>query len=145
MKLTEHQIIEIADYLDCGMRCFYNLKSGEIKTLINSDNWVEADEELWEEEKKEIEENWTDYYEFEGMSSRDSFLIMADFVQTVDNQKLKYRLLNALNKPKPFGNFKWQIDNSGEYRKKWFDYKKMRYVEWVKKQIEDYNTRAKNE
>ena len=32
MKLTEKQIEEIADNLDCGMRCFYNLKSGEIKT-----------------------------------------------------------------------------------------------------------------
>jgi hypothetical protein len=31
MKLNDKQIEEIADNLDCGMRCFYNLKTGEIK------------------------------------------------------------------------------------------------------------------
>jgi hypothetical protein len=52
MKLTEKQIEEIADNLDCGMRCFYNLKTGEIKTLLNLDSWIGADEEPWEEESK---------------------------------------------------------------------------------------------
>ena len=36
MKPTEKQIEEIADNLDSGMRCFYNLKSGEIKTILIS-------------------------------------------------------------------------------------------------------------
>jgi hypothetical protein len=38
MKPTEKQIHEIAQDLDCGMGCFYNLKTGEIKTLLNFDN-----------------------------------------------------------------------------------------------------------
>jgi len=138
MKLTEQQIFEIADNLDCGMRCFYNLKSGEIKTVINFDSWAGADEEPWEEETKEIEENWTDFYEFEGMSSHDSFSIMVDFTETVGNQELQDKLVNSLNKSKPFRNFKWQIDNSGEYRQKWFDFKKIRYIELVKEQIDNY-------
>ena len=52
MKLTEKQIEEIADNLDYGMRCFYNLKTGEIKTVINFNNWIGADEEPWAEELK---------------------------------------------------------------------------------------------
>jgi len=49
MKLNEKQIEEIADNLDSGMRCFYNLKTGKIKTLLNTDSWIRADEELWKE------------------------------------------------------------------------------------------------
>ena len=136
MKLTESQIEEIADNLDCGMRCFYNLKTGEIKTLLNFDNWIGADEEPWEEESKEIDENWDDYFEFTGFETHESFRIMADFAERIDDPKLQDQLINALNRPKPFRNFKWQIDNSGEYRQQWFDYKKMRYVQWVKEQID---------
>jgi len=136
MKLTEKQIEEIADNLDFGMRCFYNRKTGEIKTILNFDRWIGADEEPREEESKEIDENWGYYFEFEGFESRDSFRIMVDFAESVDDSKLQDKLINALNRPKPFRNFKWQIDNSGAYRQQWFDYKKMRYIKWIKKQID---------
>ena len=134
MKLTEKQIKEIAEDLECGMRCFYNLKTGEIEKVINSDSWIGADEELWEDTLEEIDENWEDYFEFEGMSSHESFRVMADFAENVEDAKLRNRLINALNGPKPFRNFKWQIDNSGEYREEWFQFKTMRYIQWVKDQ-----------
>jgi len=136
MKLTEKQIEEIADNLNCGMRCFYNLKTGEIETLLNFDSWIGADEEPWEEKSKEIDENWDEYFEFTGFEAHESFRIMADFAERIDDPKLQDQLINALNRPKPFRNFKWQIDNSEEYRQQWFDYKKMRYVQWVKEQID---------
>lgn len=136
MILTEKQIKEIADNLDCGMRCFFNLKTGEIKTLLNFDRWVGADEEPWEEESKEIDNNLADYFEFEGLDTHDSFKIMADFAENIDDIRIQNKLINALNRPKPFQNFKWQIDNSGKYRQKWFDFKKMRYIQWVKDQID---------
>jgi len=136
MKLTEKQIEEIADNLDCGMRCFFNLKSGEIKTVLNLDSWIMADEEPWEDELKEIENNWSDYFEFEGFETHESFQIMADFTDCVEDKAIQNKLINALNRPKPFQNFKWQIDNSGDYRQQWFDYKKMCYIEWVKEQID---------
>jgi hypothetical protein len=144
MKPIEKQIEEIAGNLDCGMRCFYNLKTGDIKTLLNFDSWIGTDEEPWEEESKEIDENWDDYFEFTGFEAHESFRIMADFAERIDDQKLQNQLINALNRPKPFRNFKWQIDNSGEYRQQWFDYKKMRYVQWVKEQI-DLNEQNFNE
>lgn len=52
MKLTEKQIEEIADNFDYWMRCFYNLKTGEIKTVINFNDWIGAGEEPWAEELK---------------------------------------------------------------------------------------------
>jgi hypothetical protein len=144
MKLNEKQIEEIADNLDSGMRCFYNLKTGEIKTLLNTDSWIGADEELWKEESEGINDNWADYFEFEGFKSHDSFQLMTDFAERVDDSKLQDKLRNALNRPKPFRNFKWQIDNSGVFRQQWFDFKKMRYIHWVKEQV-DLNRKVFNE
>jgi hypothetical protein len=139
MKLSEEQIKEIAEELDAGMRCYFNLKTGEIRSMIDLNRWAGADEEPWEEVIKEIEDHWDDYHEFEAMDTHDSFSLMADFATTVDNDRLQNKLINALNRPKPFANFKWEIDNSGDYRQQWFDFKKERYMEWVREQIEDYN------
>jgi hypothetical protein len=136
MKLTENQIEEIADNLDAGMRCFYHHKADKIISILNFDSWDGADEESWEEESKEIDKNWDDYFEFIGLDSHESFRIMADFSENIDNIKLQEKLIDALNKPKPFRNFKWQIDNSGEYRQLWFDFKKLRCIRWVKEQID---------
>jgi len=136
MKPTEKQVIEIAENLECGMTCFFHLKTGEIKTIINFDNWIGADEEPWEEDINEIEENFADYFEFTGFESHESFQMMADFAESIDDEKLQSKLFNALNRRKPFQNFKWQIDNSGDYRQLWFDYRSKRYIEWVKDQIE---------
>ncbi len=100
MKLTEIQIEEIADNLECWMRCFYNLKTGEIKTILNFDSWIGADEETWEEDSKEIDDNWNDYFEFEGFESHDSFKLMADFAESIDDTRLKDRLINAFMQSK---------------------------------------------
>jgi len=88
MKPTEKQIEEIAENLDCGMRCFYNLKTGEIETLLNFDSWMGADDELWEEEAEKIDENPDDYFEFEGMEYHESYQIMSDFAESVEDIEL---------------------------------------------------------
>ena len=136
MKPTKKEIEEIADNLDCGMRCFYNLKSGEIKTIPNFDSWIDADKETWDDVSNEIDENWSDYFEFTRFESHESFKLMVDFSERVNDIGLQNKLIYALNRLKPFQNFKWQIDNSREYRQQWFDFKKKHYIQWVKYQID---------
>ncbi|MDD4148606.1 MAG: UPF0158 family protein [Bacteroidales bacterium] len=135
MKLTEKEIKEIAGDLECGMKCYYNLKTNEIKALPNFDDWSDIDMECWEEDYTEIENNWEDYFVFHGFESYESYQIMADFAENIDDTVFQNKLINALNRRKPFQNFKWQIDNS-DYRQEWFDYKTKRYIEWVKEQID---------
>jgi hypothetical protein len=64
---------------------------------------------------------------------------MADFIDTVTDKKVQDRLIKALNKSKPFRNFKYEIDNSGEYRQKWFNFKEQEYCKWIDNQIADLN------
>lgn len=139
IKLTKEQINEIYQDLDCGFLCYYNTETGEIKSLPDFDSNPDADEEMWEEDIEEINSNFDKYVEFEQMSSRDSFRVMEAFVDEVEDETIQNLLTDGLNRPKPFHNFKFVIDNSGEYRDKWFKFKEKKICEWIEEQVEDYN------
>jgi|SRR5665647_974966 len=145
IKLTKDQIKEVAEQLDCGFKCYVNKENGTLQSVINFDNWGGGDEEPWADVIKELEENWDKYIEVDGMESRDSFKIMADFAENVDSVDLRETLIKSLNRKHPFQNFKWVIDNSGPYRQKWFDFKNQRYIEWVEDQLESFNFTNDNE
>lgn len=56
---------------------------------------------------------------------------MENFIEEIiADRHLKYKLQNALEKRKPFRNFKTIIDYS-EYRQAWFDFKKKSLEEHV--------------
>jgi hypothetical protein len=137
IKLTKDQIKEIAEELDCGMRCYINKETGEIKTVLNFESWQTDDREPWEDVLNDLEENWDKYFEIERMESHESFEVMAGFAESVDSRELRDALIGALNKKHPFQNFKWVVDNSGPYRQKWFDFKNQRLIEWVNGQLEN--------
>lgn len=139
VKLTEEQIKFIAEELEMGVKCFYNKQTNEIKSIPDFEGFYVDDDEIWSEMLNEIEENQEQYVVFEKMDSRRSFEIMHDFVHTIDDLELQNRLFEILNMAKPFKNFKWKIDNSGEYRKKWFSFKTQRYIEWVEECLAEIN------
>jgi len=139
MKPSEKQITEIAEQLECGFNCYFNTKDGQLKSIINADK-IEFDYDYFEEDElnklNEIKKHWDSYIQFEGMNSHESFNLMVDFADSIDDLNIKEKLIRSLNKPKPFQNFKWEIDNSGIYRQQWFNYKQLRYIEYVRKQID---------
>ena len=139
MKLTEEQIKSIAEDLDIGMKVYVHIETNEIKTIIDLDQHYDADTEAWEEDIKEIEENYDRYLEFEKMDSRESFQVMEEFVETVEDEELRKKLELGLSLSKPFRNFKDIIDDENEYRMKWFSFKSAKYIESVKEQLERHN------
>ena len=139
MALTIDQIKEIAEQLDCGFRCFIHKQTKELLFIPDTLKNPEMDMDAWADENDKLETNFFDYYEIEPLESHDSFRIMGDFVDTLDDSnKLKEKLYYALNKTKPFRNFKNEIDYSGEYRQKWFDFKNQWLMDWVKKGLERF-------
>lgn len=137
LTMEKEKIKDIADNLDMGMRCFVHLKTKEVKFIPDYDKHPDMDSEIWSADDEEFENNFDDYLEIDAMDSRDSFRVMADFVDTVDNENLKEKLVDALNRPKPFQNFKFTIDRSGDYRDKWFKFKDKELMYWVENQIQE--------
>jgi hypothetical protein len=130
--LTAQQIKEIAEQLDLGLRSFWHKTTGALLFVPDFDNQPYAEEEFYEEELEELENNAGDYIEIERPYSSDSFEIMVSFTEQLDdNNKLKNKLINALNKKKPFREFMLVIDNSGVFIQQWFDFKNAQLEQWV--------------
>jgi hypothetical protein len=131
--LTEQQIKEIAEQLDCGFCSFWQKTTGELLFIPDFNNNPYADTELYADDLEKLDNNFGDYLEIEKPNSSDSFGIMANFTEQLnDNEKLRNKLINALNKKKPFREFKFVIDNSGVYRQQWFDFKNAQLKQWVR-------------
>lgn len=117
-------INEIAQELDCGNDCYFNPKTKEIIAIPNYS--IISDEELFEEvfgpDVEKVNEQEADFIKLEVLQSFESFKIMERFVEQIDDQLFKAKLENALQRRKPFRNFKYLIDNS-DFRQDWFDFK----------------------
>ncbi len=136
MKLSDAQIKEIAEELDIGMICYIHKETKELKFVIDM-NDPYADAECWEEELEEIESNFDKYVKIEKMPSRDSFEMMVDFVEEVSNKRIRARMVNALERRKPFANFRQVVDSNETVRQQWFKFRDDTYQEWVRKQLAD--------
>ena len=133
MKIQTEQIHSISQDLQCGLKTFVNKETYEIKSIIDPDNPY-SEPEFYEEELEKIENDWTDFAVIEKMESWEAFKIMEDFVDEIENEKLKQDLTKILNSKSPFANFKAEIETS-QYRQKWFDFRDKKYEEFVTNQL----------
>ena len=141
-KPDQNIINEIAQELDCGNECYFNQKTNELICLPNVDLMAEAGEdyykEMFQDDFKKIESQKKDLIKFEVLESFESYKIMEDFKNQVEDDEFQKKLDQALNRSKPFQNFKNLIDNS-EYREKWFHFKQKEIEKIVIKTIERKN------
>ncbi len=86
-NLSQEQIKEIVEQLDCGFRCFWHKTDGELLFFPDTLKQYDMDTEAWSEEMEKFDNNFDEY--------------------------------------------KFAIDNSGEYRQKWFEFKDRKLQEWV--------------
>lgn len=132
--LQEDEIKEIVENLQCGFKCFWNVKTNAL-IFIPEDENSHIDWEFWEEQTVQLKKEAKDFKEIEKPASTASFEIMEDFVATMVSDALfKKELENILNSKKPFGHFKQCIENSN-LRDDWFQFKNNWFRNWVQKQI----------
>lgn len=135
LTFTKEQIKEISEQLEVGFRAFYHKETGDLIFLPNTNQYIDIDMDAWQDELDKLDENFLDYHEIKAMEASDSFQVMADFAEQLNDIKLQNKLINALNKNKPFREFKFVIDYAGEQRQNWFAFKNKRYIEWTEKQL----------
>jgi len=92
------------------------------------------EENPWQEVIDKIENNWGDYIRIEPMNSHQSYAVMESFAYQLEADGFRKKLLTSLNRPKPFRNFNYLIQES-DFRQEWFDFRQERNIEWVREQI----------
>lgn len=133
--LSDLQIKDIAENLDIGLKCYVNKKTGNVIEIPDELRFGEIDQENWEDVIKELNENYDDYFEIDSIDTHDSFNIMHDFVEQISNNEIKQKFVYALDKPKPFKNFKYELDYHDEIREEWFKFKLNRIIDHVTNEI----------
>lgn len=129
---TTDKIKEIAEQLDCGFRAFIHKTTGQF-LFVPDENFLTAiDLDSWDEE---LEKNFTDYYEIDKWTSSEAFEIMSEFADQLTESNLQSRLFDALRKNKLLREFKFVIDNSGDFRQQWFDFKIKWQQDFVARQL----------
>ena len=79
------------------------------------------------------------YAEFTKMEIPQEHQMMQDFIdRKVKERSLAEDLVNSLTKPKSLTAFKFLIDES-KYKNEWIEYRKSKYMDWVKEQVDSFN------
>ncbi len=69
---------------------------------------------------------------------------MENFINQVSNRKLQQMLGEAIQRKKPFQQFKSLIDYYPDVLKEWYAFKNHSYREYVKEIINDFNSIGKD-
>lgn len=129
-------VSEIADSIDAGLVCYLNpetLETEEIpKNMLNDPNEFEEITGDTLDSRNLKHNEWKNCITFEPLESHESFKIMEQFADNMDDIKFHEKLINILNRRKPFANFKAIIDNS-LYRQNWFDFK----TQWLENHVKE--------
>jgi predicted RNase H-like HicB family nuclease len=126
---------QIANNLSANLLSFFNPDTLELedvpKDLLDKMLFDEDDEESDEENPFDLQHHkWDKCIEIEPLESRESFEIMANFVNQLKNGRETNQLSQALNGRKPFANFNRVIHNS-KYREDWFAFKQKELEKYV--------------
>ena len=139
MEVPREILNDIADSMEAGFKCFIHRETFEVVTYLNPDQHPEMDPKDWKDEIDKVRKNKKKFIEIENMTSSDSFRVMEEFTDSLENNTTKVRLLTALQGQKPFANFKHQIENSSDSRNLWFEFRREKNIEWVANQLADTN------
>ncbi len=139
MKFAPEKIKEIAEEIGMDMRCYVHRTTGEVLMVPNHsyDEMVGmvGEDCVDKEPYEKLENDGDSYHQIEKMASFESFKVMEDFIENTDlPRSLKGQLYLALDKRKPFRQFKYVVENS-DYRLAWFAYRDKRREEHVAEQL----------
>lgn len=130
---------EVADTIDAGMICYINPDTLEMEVvpagLINDpyDFVMSTGYSLKDYDLKH--HKWKKCITIEPLQSRESFQIREKFIDQIEDNILRKKVIYALQHRHPFARFKELVEYS-EYRQKWFDFKQKQLEEYVWKEIE---------
>lgn len=120
----EKIIKEIAEWLDTHHVVFLHQETQEILTYPVAENGF-TDEEFDYIEQEVMEVVNADpgqYIRFDPLDSRESFQMMEDFIETIKNERIRARLIDAISIKKPFRNFRNAVEDEG-ILDDWYAYK----------------------
>jgi Uncharacterised protein family (UPF0158) len=140
VTITPEKINEIAQELDCGMKCFYHIATGDIESYPDElKGHAGFEEEFWKDTIKKVTKNYRQYISFEGMESHESFRLMETFIGSINDEKTRMYFEETIQRKKPFQQFKFCLQEHADFQQQWYQFKNEQLEKWVKDQLKAYN------
>lgn len=136
IQITPKLVKEIAETLSMGLDVHIHKETGQLVSLPDSDDMAYTDEEAWKEELDTLERDPEAYYQIERWSSREAYEIMESFAHQVPDAVMQEKLFDALDRRRPFRNFRDVLEDSEHYLQQWYDFEARRQQDYVKKELE---------
>ena len=131
---VESLLMALEDH-DPGHSYFLELSTGEVLMIMDD---MDLEEELYEK----MEVNPEDYAEIEPIPSHEAFQIMANYVETLKDDRVAKSLSKALSHRHPFRSFKDVLLDHPEIREKWFQYHDARLMQLAQEWLEENGIEA---
>jgi len=142
-------VYDIAQSINAGLVCYINMQTMEV-VEIYKEMFDVYDLDFEGKEEDEIDEvakglkedldkieSWDKKLEIEPLYSNESYKIMKYFIgDIIPEGSFQEKLYNAINRRKPFANFRYIIDNS-DYLQNWYDYKQNYLEKYVWELLRD--------
>jgi hypothetical protein len=117
----------------------YALSSGDHQITyyldVQTGALVSVFDDMYEEQEEEltprVEEDPDRYRSIEPVGSRESFRWMEGFAHTIEEAEIRERLLDSLDRPRPFHRFKDALMSFPEVREAWFRYEEAQLREYA--------------
>ena len=136
IKIKNQELIAALEDSSGFQESFLNLKTGKIYPIISE--FLPVQEEI----KDDIEQNPDNYIEIIPIYSSESYQIMVNFAEQLNNNKVKNHLFKSLNQKSPFRGFKDVLLNYPDIRDQWFEFKDNESIKIAKKWLEKYEITA---
>ena len=104
--------------------CYIDLLKGEVVL-------PDVDEDISDEDA----ENEDRYFHVEPIESHEGYEIMQDFAASVESDEIRNQMFDALERKKPFFNFKSTLADYPDIQKKFFEYKDNRLKEILRDRL----------
>jgi hypothetical protein len=138
--IPPEQIKEISQELDGGLKCFYHIATGEVKSYPDEfKGHAGFEEEFWKDIMEQVESAPQDFVAFESLESFESFKMMETFINTIEEVRIQLQFEDVIHLKKPFQQFKYLLYDYPVLREQWFDFKNHYLMEHVEQQLKSYN------
>jgi len=107
--------------------CYIDLLKGEVVL-------PDVDEDVSDEDT----ENEDRYFYIEPIPSHEGYEIMQDFAASVESDEIRDQMFDALERKKPFFNFKSTLADYPDIQKNFFEYKDIRLKEILKDRLAEH-------
>jgi hypothetical protein len=117
LKIVESDLFELLEDSGGFRTGYIDKQTGEVLVIFD-----DFDEPEQEEVIEKLERDPDRYLAVEPIGSREGFLIMERFVESLPEGEERTLLGKVLSWKKPFSNFKSALLDMGDVRLQWFDY-----------------------